>query len=51
MVGAELMVAGAAGIAERAGLSQQVVGMAIVAVGTSLPELVTSIHAQRRGED
>jgi cation:H+ antiporter len=40
----------AAEVAARLGVSQHVVGFTIVALGTSLPELVTSIQAQRRGE-
>jgi cation:H+ antiporter len=50
LAGAQLLVLGAAGIAERAGLSQAVVGATVVAVGTSAPELVTAIQATRRGE-
>lgn len=37
-------------MAERAGLSQAVVGATVVAVGTSAPELVTAIQAARRRE-
>jgi cation:H+ antiporter len=48
--GAQLLVWGAVGVAERAGLSQAVVGATVVAVGTSAPELVTAIQAARRGE-
>jgi len=36
-------------IAEDMGVSQAVIGLTIVAVGTSLPELVTSVLAARRG--
>jgi cation:H+ antiporter len=50
LAGAELLVAGASAIAERLGVSQVVIGFTLVAVGTSLPELVTSVQAQRRGE-
>jgi cation:H+ antiporter len=50
LAGAELLVTNAAGAAARLGVSQQVIGFTLVALGTSLPELVTSIQAQRRGE-
>jgi cation:H+ antiporter len=50
LAGAELLVTNAAGVAARLGVSQQVIGFTLVALGTSLPELVTSIQAQRRGE-
>jgi cation:H+ antiporter len=50
LAGAQFLVWGAAGIAERAGLSQALVGATVVAVGTSAPELVTAIQAARRGE-
>lgn len=45
-----LLVWGAADIAERLGLSDLVIGLTIVAVGTSLPELASSVVAARRGE-
>lgn len=48
--GAQLLVTGAVSIAERLGVSGLVVGLTIVAIGTSLPELATSIIAIRRGE-
>ncbi len=44
-VGAELTVAGATMIAQSMGISDEVIGLTIVAVGTSLPELATSILA------
>jgi cation:H+ antiporter len=40
---AELLVAGAVGLAERLGISSLVVGLTVVAMGTSVPELATSI--------
>jgi cation:H+ antiporter len=49
LIGAELLVTNAADVAARLGVSQQVIGFTLVALGTSLPELVTSIQAQRRG--
>lgn len=50
LTGAELLVDNAAEVAARLGVSQHVIGFTLVALGTSLPELVTSIQAQRRGE-
>ncbi|HEX6473150.1 MAG TPA: calcium/sodium antiporter [Streptosporangiaceae bacterium] len=50
LAGAQLLVTGGADVAARLGVSQQVIGFTLVAAGTSLPELVTSLHAQRRGE-
>lgn len=50
IAGAQLLVWGATGIADRAGLSDGFVGLTLVAVGTSLPELVTTIQAARRQE-
>ena len=50
LAGAQLLVVNASSIAERLGVSQVVIGFTLVALGTSLPELVTTIAAQRRGE-
>ena len=50
VVGAQLLVTGAVEIADWAGLSGGFVGFTLVAVGTSLPELVTSAAAARAGE-
>jgi len=47
-VGAELTVDSAVLIAGFWGISQEIIGLTIVAVGTSLPELVTTIMAVRR---
>lgn len=44
-VGARILVDGASGIAEAIGISQRVIGLTVVAFGTSLPELVASIAA------
>lgn len=49
ILGARFLVQGAIGLAEGLGVSQTVIGLTIVAVGTSLPELVTSVLAARRG--
>ncbi|MDA0238825.1 MAG: calcium/sodium antiporter [Proteobacteria bacterium] len=43
--GAEIMVRGAVALAQRAGLSTLVIGMTIVAFGTSAPELLISVDA------
>ncbi|MEE9282161.1 MAG: calcium/sodium antiporter [Myxococcota bacterium] len=47
--GAHLLVSSASSVALRMGLSEWAVGVTIVAGGTSLPELATSIAAARRG--
>ena len=44
-IGGHLTVDGAVNLAETLGLSQLVIGVVIVAIGTSLPELITSIIA------
>lgn len=48
--GAWLLVEGATGMARAFGVSETLIGLTIVAVGTSLPELATSVIAARRGE-
>ncbi|CAN5143964.1 calcium/sodium antiporter [soil metagenome] len=50
LAGAQLLVVGAAGLATTIGLSEAVIGLTVVAIGTSLPELVTATAAARRGE-
>ncbi|MBO7475139.1 MAG: calcium/sodium antiporter [Ruminococcus sp.] len=49
-VGGRMVVVGASDIARSFGMSDNLIGMTIVALGTSLPELVTSIVAARKGE-
>jgi cation:H+ antiporter len=49
IVGGKLTLDAAIGIATAAGISPYLVGLLIVAVGTSLPELATSATASRRG--
>lgn len=48
--GAALLLKGATSFATELGVSQVVVGLTVVALGTSLPELATSIAAARQGE-
>ena len=48
--GGDFVVDGASSIASRMGLSQTLIGLTIVAMGTSLPELVTSLVAAKKGE-
>lgn len=49
LVGGQLFVGGATSFARTLGVSEHLVGLTIVAVGTSLPELVTSLIAAVRG--
>ena len=51
LVGSRVLVWGAVGIARDLGVSELVVGLTLVALGTSLPELAASVAAARRGED
>jgi len=51
VAGARMFVGGAVEIARLLGVSELVVGLTIVAAGTSLPELATSVFAAWRGED
>jgi cation:H+ antiporter len=50
LIGAELLVDGAIGIAEIMGVSEVVIGITIVAFGTSLPELAVSLASALKGE-
>lgn len=47
--GADLLVSGAIALARQFNMSETVIGLTLVAVGTSLPELVTSVMAAIRG--
>ncbi|WP_242848092.1 calcium/sodium antiporter [Ruminococcus sp. HUN007] len=49
--GGNLVVNSASAIGAAAGMSDALIGLTICAVGTSLPELVTSVTAARRGEN
>ena len=51
VVGGQLTVKGARELALMAGMSERVVGLTVVAIGTSLPELVTSIVAARKQQN
>ena len=46
--GADILIEGALGIAHDKGISEEVVGLTLVAVGTSLPELATTVVAALR---
>ena len=48
--GGMLTINGSIGIAEGLGISTTVIGIVIVAIGTSLPELITSIIALKKGQ-
>lgn len=49
-IGGKMVVSGASDIARRFGMSDNLIGMTIVALGTSLPELVTSVVAAKKNE-
>ena len=49
LLGSDWTVDGAVGVARSLGLSEAVIGLTIVALGTSLPELVTSLAAAWKG--
>lgn len=51
VLGGDLVVDSASAIAIAFGMSETLVGLTIVAVGTSLPELVTSLTALKKGEN
>jgi cation:H+ antiporter len=48
VIGSRLLLAGATGIAREYGISEAVIGLTLVAVGTSLPELAVSLVAALR---
>lgn len=50
ILGSNVAVDAATAIARMAGLSERFIGLTIVALGTSLPELVTSVNAARKGK-
>ena len=49
-IGGELTVRGAKSIAQLFGMSEALIGLTVVAIGTSLPELVTSVVAAMKGK-
>ena len=49
ILGAEWLVDGASSIARKAGLSEFLIGMTIVGIGTSMPELVVSLTGALKG--
>ena len=51
ILGGDLVVDSASAIAIALGMSETLVGLTIVAIGTSLPELVTSLTALKKGEN
>lgn len=50
IIGSNLVVENASAIARTIGISESMVALTIIALGTSLPELVTSVTATRKGE-
>lgn len=48
--GAMMAVEGAKSIAGMIGISENIIGLTVVAIGTSLPELITSVVAAKKGE-
>lgn len=51
IIGGQLVVNSAKYIAAACGMSETLIALTVIAVGTSLPELVTSIVASRKGEN
>ncbi len=51
IVGGQMVVKSATFIAQAAGVSDTLIGLTVVAFGTSLPELVTSVIAAKKGEN
>jgi len=49
LIGADQLVAGAIGVARDFGVSEEVIGLTVIAIGTSLPELAASVVAAYRG--
>jgi len=50
LIGANVLVHGAVVIAQAMGMSQVVIGLTVIAIGTSLPELATSVVAALRND-
>lgn len=51
VLGADLTVTSAVSLAALLGLSETLIGLTVVAIGTSLPELITSVVAAKKGEN
>jgi cation:H+ antiporter len=51
LLGGDLVVRGSVSLAQTFGLSDTLIGLTIVSIGTSLPELITGIVAIRKGKD
>lgn len=51
IIGGQVTVEGATSLARLLGLSETLIGLTVVAIGTSLPELVTSVVAAKKGEN
>ncbi|MBQ5999064.1 MAG: calcium/sodium antiporter [Treponema sp.] len=51
IAGGQMVVKSASAIAAKAGMSETLIGLTVVAFGTSLPELVTSLIAAKKGEN
>lgn len=50
VLGSNFVVDSASYIAKTIGISERIIGLTIIAIGTSLPELVTSVKATKKGE-
>ncbi len=50
IVGSKWLVIGGVALAEHLGISQPVIGLTVISLGTSLPEMVTAVIATLRGE-
>ena len=50
IVGSDFVVESASSLAKEIGISERIISLTIIALGTSLPELVTSIMATKKGE-
>ena len=51
IIGSELVVGNVAALAESIGISQKIISVTIISIGTSLPELVTTVVAAKKGEN
>ena len=50
IIGSNYVVDSASALAKAIGVSERIIGLTIIALGTSLPELVTSVTATKKGE-